>query len=257
VLKAVCFRFLVVRVWPCFNLRTLAVAATNGAVDERSLEASCRPTTNLLPTLSTDVTLDRTRFNQIVPMLVVGLACDRQLNKTCEAIRAYFPQFVRIPKLSRTYQDSTGMFRKLMLLQPSSTEVDSPTLPLLKSLNIDVRLDPCPVAEVSDPESKNTSSGQTDSASLRTIPPDALELVMGPGRINLILGYSNVSFEVALKELLPHHVSPISGFTVMGHVAHFNLKPDALPYRHLIGKFKFQFKTYCLQYVLFERVVVL
>ncbi|KAF6776410.1 hypothetical protein AHF37_03822 [Paragonimus kellicotti] len=114
--------------------------------------------------------------------------------------------------------------------------VDSSSLPLLKSLNIDVQLDPCPMTEVSDPDRKNTSSERSESTSLRTVPPDALESVTGPGRINLILSYSNVSFEVALKELLPHHVSPISGFTVMGHVAHFNLKPDALPYRHLIGQ---------------------
>ncbi|KAF7255012.1 hypothetical protein EG68_08206, partial [Paragonimus skrjabini miyazakii] len=234
--KSVCFRFLTVRLWSCFNLRTLAVPATNGTVGERSVEASCSSTTNLLPTLSTGVTLDRTKFTQIVPMLVVGLACDRQLNKTCEAIRAYFPQFVRIPKLSRTYQDSTGVLRKLMLLQPSPNEVDSSSLPLLKSLNIDVQLDPCPMTEVPDPDRKNASSERNESASLKAIPPDALESVIGPGRINLILSYSNVSFEVALKELLPHHVSPISGFTVMGHVAHFNLKPDALPYRHLIGQ---------------------
>lgn len=50
------------------------------------------------------------------------------------------------------------------------------------------------------------------------------------------LSYKNFSYVEVLKELLPANVTIPTGFETIGHIAHFNLNPDQLPYKALIGK---------------------
>lgn len=54
------------------------------------------------------------------------------------------------------------------------------------------------------------------------------------------LTYENWSAEEILKAILPDGVPNVTGFSVVGHVAHLNLKDSHQPYKHVIGKSSFQ-----------------
>lgn len=193
---------------------------------------------NCLPAVRNDILLDKSRFDDVIPMLVVGLVCDSKFSRVCQDIKSCFHTFIRIPRLTRTYRDSLGLLRKLMLLHPSSFDDGSPSFALLRSHNIEISFDPCPLDESVDATHvfQPTRTPQAMQSSLPTLVPDMLDAIKGPGRMCLRVGYENYPFEATLRALLPNHVSPISGFTMIGHVAHFNLKPDALPFRRLIGQ---------------------
>jgi tRNA (guanine37-N1)-methyltransferase len=47
---------------------------------------------------------------------------------------------------------------------------------------------------------------------------------------------SNYTTEQALKKVLPEDVEAPSGFEVIGHIAHLNLRDSHLPYKHMIGQ---------------------
>ena len=49
------------------------------------------------------------------------------------------------------------------------------------------------------------------------------------------LSFASHTLEQVLSVLLPASVPPPSSFTTVGHIAHLNLLPCHLPYRHLIG----------------------
>lgn len=49
------------------------------------------------------------------------------------------------------------------------------------------------------------------------------------------LTYEDASMETVLKELIPPDVTIPSGFESIGHIAHFNLTPEQMPYRNIIG----------------------
>jgi tRNA (guanine37-N1)-methyltransferase len=50
------------------------------------------------------------------------------------------------------------------------------------------------------------------------------------------VGYDALSADVVLRRLLPPTVEVPTGFEPVGHVAHFNLRDEQLPYKHLIGQ---------------------
>lgn len=56
--------------------------------------------------------------------------------------------------------------------------------------------------------------------------------------------YANYSIDQVIKAILPDDLGkdkPIntgSGYSLIGHIAHFNLKDAVLPYKHVIGKFE-------------------
>lgn len=50
------------------------------------------------------------------------------------------------------------------------------------------------------------------------------------------LTYENLSTEDVLKELLPMTQELVSSFSIIGHIAHLNLKEHLLPYKNLIGQ---------------------
>lgn len=148
--------------------------------------------------------------------------------------------------------------RKLMLIEQGMTETDNAKLvEKLESLEVDVRLSPCTLLSAANegipPDGHASSTGNAcvmegsattdkmDKPSVVQGPPiltpDQLKDVQSPGALLLQVTYDNFNFEQVLKEILPGHVVPVTGFTTMGHIAHFNLRPDALPYRHVIGRF--------------------
>jgi tRNA (guanine37-N1)-methyltransferase len=60
----------------------------------------------------------------------------------------------------------------------------------------------------------------------------------------LTLTYANYSIDQIIKAILPDDLGkdkPIntgSGYSLIGHIAHFNLKDAVLPYKHIIGEWK-------------------
>jgi tRNA (guanine37-N1)-methyltransferase len=60
--------------------------------------------------------------------------------------------------------------------------------------------------------------------------------------VGITVTYENYSIDQVIKAVLPEHlmndrpVNTGSGFSIIGHIAHFNLKDDVLPYKYLIGK---------------------
>ncbi|KAA0191615.1 tRNA (guanine(37)-N1)-methyltransferase [Fasciolopsis buskii] len=210
-----------------------------------------------LPPIDKSFTLNRDSFKRTVPMLAVGLVCNNQTKQTCAKLHPYFPSYIRIPKLTYTYHDAEQRMRKLMLIEQGMTETDNAKLvEKLESLEVDVRLSPCTLLSAANegipPDGHASSTGNAcvmegsattdkmDKPSVVQGPPiltpDQLKDVQSPGALLLQVTYDNFNFEQVLKEILPGHVVPVTGFTTMGHIAHFNLRPDALPYRHVIGQ---------------------
>jgi tRNA (guanine37-N1)-methyltransferase len=54
-------------------------------------------------------------------------------------------------------------------------------------------------------------------------------------KIPVNLNYSNFGYFEVLQQLLPETVQVPTGFETIGHIAHFNLAEDQLPFKHLIG----------------------
>jgi len=52
----------------------------------------------------------------------------------------------------------------------------------------------------------------------------------------ILLGYDHFSAEEVLKEILPNGTVIPTGFETIGHIAHYNLKPEHMPYRYIIGQ---------------------
>lgn len=55
---------------------------------------------------------------------------------------------------------------------------------------------------------------------------------------DLQVSYENWNFQEVMSAVLPEEIDGVSGFSEIGHIAHFNLRDAALPYRHLIGQSK-------------------
>ncbi len=69
-------------------------------------------------------------------------------------------------------------------------------------------------------------------------------------KINVELNYEDLRFEDVMKAILPDDLLneniTAKGYSVIGHIAHFNLREKILDYKRLIGKFKverFKFLT--------------
>lgn len=50
------------------------------------------------------------------------------------------------------------------------------------------------------------------------------------------LGYDNWTLSDILQAVLPAGSNGVSGFSIIGHIAHFNLKMEVMDYKYLIGK---------------------
>jgi tRNA (guanine37-N1)-methyltransferase len=56
---------------------------------------------------------------------------------------------------------------------------------------------------------------------------------------DLELGYENWSTPEILRAVLPDDSDGVSSFSIIGHIAHLNLKPEVMDYKQLIGKVLF------------------
>lgn len=60
--------------------------------------------------------------------------------------------------------------------------------------------------------------------------------------IEIEIGYENYSIEQVIKAILPDNlmfdkrVNNGSGYSLIGHIAHFNLRDEVLPYKNIIGR---------------------
>ncbi|CAH8651577.1 unnamed protein product [Heterobilharzia americana] len=200
-----------------------------------------------LPPIS-EMKLNRSHFRRDVPMIFVGLQCDKNLKSSVEKLRPLFPHFIRFPKVSRTYLDSNGTLRKLMLVQMPETDRILQWMTDLKQWNIDLPEDYSSPASIdltaSLPESLNDERAMSpldndmDKTTCTTENEASLfdKTVHSPCLVNISVGYEQFTFEQVIKELLPDSALPVTGFTVIGHIVQFNLKHEALPFRHIIGQ---------------------
>lgn len=54
--------------------------------------------------------------------------------------------------------------------------------------------------------------------------------------VDLEVGYENWNCAEILRAVLPEDVEGVSSYSIIGHIAHLNLKPEVMDYKHLIGK---------------------
>jgi tRNA (guanine37-N1)-methyltransferase len=60
--------------------------------------------------------------------------------------------------------------------------------------------------------------------------------------IQITITYINYTIEQVIKAILPDdlvedkHVNTGQGYSLIGHIAHFNLRDEVLPYKHIIGE---------------------
>jgi tRNA (guanine37-N1)-methyltransferase len=71
--------------------------------------------------------------------------------------------------------------------------------------------------------------------------------------IQMTITYANYTIEQVIKAILPDdlvedkRVNNGSGYSLIGHIAHFNLRDEVLPYKHIIGEQEFfSFLMFCL-----------
>ncbi|KAK3599624.1 hypothetical protein CHS0354_029080 [Potamilus streckersoni] len=145
--------------------------------------------------------LDRSAFKAYmnVPGLPVPVKSINAFNKKFKASLCKITKLKPIVLLAES--DELHQTHRLFLLDPNlyKTQNDFSSLQqdMLKEIGVDIR-------------------------SLRLYP--------------LELGYDNWNVSEIMEAVLPEGTSNISGFSTIGHIAHFNLKPEVLKYKHLIGQ---------------------
>ena len=55
-------------------------------------------------------------------------------------------------------------------------------------------------------------------------------------QFDLELGYQNWNCAETLRAVLPKDVEGVSSYSIIGHIAHLNLKPEVMDYKHVIGE---------------------
>ncbi|EWS71696.1 tRNA (guanine(37)-N1)-methyltransferase, putative (macronuclear) [Tetrahymena thermophila SB210] len=50
------------------------------------------------------------------------------------------------------------------------------------------------------------------------------------------IGFDNIPVNEILEKIIPAEIGVPTGYETVGHIAHFNLKPQQYPYKHLIGQ---------------------
>lgn len=54
--------------------------------------------------------------------------------------------------------------------------------------------------------------------------------------VEVDLNYENWSFQEVMLAIMPDDMDAVAGFSQVGHIAHFNLRKQALPFKTIIGK---------------------
>lgn len=121
------------------------------------------------------------------------------------------------------------MKRKLFLIRQITEEKELDEL-----RQLDIQLPESPLEEISYLETH--PDAYVVEKILQWTDENGLQLPSRPCAFRLPIGYENLTFDKTLKEVLPKDMDAVTGFSLIGHLAHFNLKPPALPYRKLIGQ---------------------
>nr|VZI19055.1 unnamed protein product [Spirometra erinaceieuropaei] len=195
-----------------------------------------------------DLQLDKNKFTRSSIFFTVGLPIGREYKSCLEKLRSYMTGYLNLPKFKSTYTDKCGLQRKLIFIRQVPTQHNQDEIPgvkekgqedcvqngpswkELRELGVDIPASPEEELQelVAHPEAAVPPSlGDC-------IQPDGLPSI--PCAFRMTLTYDNLTLEKVLKELLPKDMDAVTGFSVIGHIAHFNLKPEALPYRKLIGE---------------------
>ena len=66
--------------------------------------------------------------------------------------------------------------------------------------------------------------------------PSELEAIGDKIFYQIHLCYDDYSFEEVMRKLIPESIDPPTSFESIGHIAHFNLRDDVWPFRHLVGQ---------------------
>lgn len=176
-----------------------------------------------------DLKLDKNAFRKTEILFAIGLPLGKQFKKILEKLREYTTGYLALPRFMNIYTDSNGVKRKLVLIRRID---DSKVWDQLRNLNVDIPL--TPNEDITYLESHPSALlVENCSPSERT---DGQTLPSKPCAFRMPLEYENYPLDRALKVVLPSDMEAVTGFTLIGHVAHFNLKPAALPYRKLIGQ---------------------
>ncbi|VDM19780.1 unnamed protein product [Hydatigera taeniaeformis] len=171
-----------------------------------------------------DLKLDKNAFRNTEILFAVGVPLGKEFKKVSEKLRGYATGYLALPST-----DSNGMRRKLIPIQRID---DSKAWDQLRNFNVDVPSSPN--EDISYLETHpNALLVENCPSSERS---DGYTLPSKPCAFRMPLVYENYPLVRALRVVLPSDMEAITGFTLVGHVAHFNLKPAALPYRKLIGQ---------------------
>ncbi|VDD83475.1 unnamed protein product [Mesocestoides corti] len=192
-----------------------------------SAEAANSKDYSLPPAL--DLKLDKSVFERKEVVLAVGLPLGRDFKKVWDQLRDFSTGYLDLPKFTNIYTDGNGVKRKLVFIRKAK---DTKEQDMLRSLNVDIPASPEDEISYleSHPEAICVENCQPGESTTDSILPSK------PCAFRLSLGYENFPFDRALKVVLPGDMEAVTGFSLVGHVAHFNLKPAALPYRRLIGQ---------------------
>lgn len=83
---------------------------------------------------------------------------------------------------------------------------------------------------------------QTKEDLIRRIPSIREYIEQSFDFTEITLTYANYTIEQIIKAIIPDdliedkHVNTGSGYSLIGHIAHFNLRDEVLPYKHIIGE---------------------
>ncbi|VDL61901.1 unnamed protein product [Hymenolepis diminuta] len=176
-----------------------------------------------------DLKLDKDVFKRKEIIFAVGLPLGATFKTVSSKMQHFRTGYLALPKFNKIYTDANGVKRKLILVR----RIDDPKdWEFLRELNIDIPK--APEEDISYLEShpnavlvENCSPNEGGGEDILPSKPSAFRFP---------IGYENLTFERALKAVLPPDMDGVTGFSLVGHVAHFNLKPAALPYRKLIGQ---------------------
>lgn len=142
------------------------------------------------------VTIDRDAFNADVKLIALKIPA-----KSCSEYMKTFQEsaFIR-PKMKKIYEAPDDPQKRLILLAEQYKDLSLSDLPAeLKEFNA-------------------IHGGE-------------------PVEYTLHLGYEHFGADEVLRRVLPAEIKEVpSAFEQAGHLAHLNLRDEALPYKHLIGQ---------------------
>lgn len=141
-------------------------------------------------------TLDRSAFNADVRLIALKIP-----TKSCnDFMKTFHSATYQRPKMKKVYEVPEDPSKRLLLLAEQYQDMSLSNLP---------------------PELKEFNDKHGGE----------------PVEYILHLGYENLGADEVLRRLLPAEIKEVpSAFEQAGHLAHLNLREEALPYKHLIAQ---------------------